>query len=76
MVKYYNEHGLKLCFETKHANILVQDQEISGALPDCLVFVDVAGAAPSLAELPGGALRGKQIIYAVNKMYVEDVLGG
>ena len=75
MVKYHKKHGLKLYFETKHANILVQKQEIDGALPDCLVFIDVAGAAPSFAELPGEMLSGKQIILAVNKMYVENDLG-
>ena len=75
MVKYYNENGLNLCFETKHATILVLEHEVNGALPDCLVFVDIAGAAPSLDKLPG-SWRGKQIIYAVNKMYVGGALGG
>ena len=73
MVGYYRKQGLQLRFESKHADIVIQEKAIAGSEPDCVVLLDVADGTPSLAELPAGDLRGKQVVYVVNKMYEQKV---
>ena len=66
-IKYYKQYGLVLRFETKHANILVQERATAG-VTDCLLYVCVAGTESSFPGLAEEASRSKHVVYAVNKM--------
>ena len=72
VVRYHKEHCLKLYFETRHANIVVQEREVAG-VPDCVLYVGSAGTTPSPVELLGEVSGSTRVVYAINKMYKQNL---